>query len=115
MFQKTGAFPEPFCSPELCHNNEKYRLDPALTRGFRFRQLLWTSDAGVPDLGGVAEEEEASFADEVQQPELKFPGAYRSITIEINVRPFPSFVSFLKMKDQRMLRKAKVLENEPLL
>lgn len=49
-------------------------------------QLLWMSDAGVPDLGGVAEEEEASFADEVQQPELKFPGAYRSVTIEIQVR-----------------------------
>jgi hypothetical protein len=34
----------------------------------------------------VTEDEEASFADEVQQPELKFPGAYRSITIEITVR-----------------------------
>lgn len=47
-------------------------------------QVLWVSNDGIPDLGGVPEEE-PSFADEVQQPALIFPGAYRSISIELKV------------------------------
>ncbi|KAI5066379.1 hypothetical protein GOP47_0019003 [Adiantum capillus-veneris] len=48
------------------------------------QQVLWVSEDGVPDLGGIPEEE-PSFADEVQQPSLIFAGAYRSIVIELKV------------------------------
>ncbi|KAK1260374.1 DNA polymerase epsilon catalytic subunit A [Acorus gramineus] len=38
----------------------------------------------IPDLGGIAEED-SSFADEVQQPVLTYPGAYRRVTVELKV------------------------------
>jgi DNA polymerase epsilon subunit 1 len=42
------------------------------------------SDNGVPDLGGI-NNEEAFFADEVQQTSLVFPGAYRKVSVELKV------------------------------
>jgi hypothetical protein len=47
-------------------------------------QVLWVSSDGLPDLGGIPEDEPC-FADEVQQPALTYPGAYRSISIELKV------------------------------
>lgn len=48
------------------------------------QQVLWISDDGIPDLGGIPEEE-PSFLDEVQQPVLVFPGAYRTVSIELKI------------------------------
>ncbi|KAK1275110.1 DNA polymerase epsilon catalytic subunit A [Acorus gramineus] len=48
------------------------------------QQVLWISDDGIPDLGGIAEED-SCFADEVQQPVLTYPGAYRRVTVELKV------------------------------
>ncbi|GLJ44675.1 hypothetical protein SUGI_0939260 [Cryptomeria japonica] len=48
------------------------------------QQVLWISDDGVPDLGGITEEE-PSFADEVQQPVLIYPGAYRTVSVELKI------------------------------
>ncbi|CAI9105576.1 OLC1v1004524C1 [Oldenlandia corymbosa var. corymbosa] len=48
------------------------------------QQVLWISDNGIPDLGG-AKEEMAAFIDEVNQPVLNYPGAYRKITAELKV------------------------------
>eukprot|EP00250_Pteridium_aquilinum_P003833 c14110_g1_i1 orf=789-5363(-) len=59
--------------------------DNFYARALRDHQhVLWVSEDGVPDLGGVPEEE-PSFADEVQQPSLIFAGAYRTIVIELKV------------------------------
>eukprot|EP00897_Mesotaenium_endlicherianum_P006205 jgi/Mesen1/5612/ME000282S04761 len=51
----------------------------------QYAHLLWMSETGLPDLGGIAEEEEASFADEVQGPELTYSGAYRCMCVELTV------------------------------
>ncbi|KAK9279688.1 hypothetical protein L1049_013368 [Liquidambar formosana] len=48
------------------------------------QQVLWISDDGVPDLGGL-NEEDTCFADEVHQPVLTYPGAYRKITVELKI------------------------------
>nr|GLL21491.1 DNA polymerase epsilon catalytic subunit A-like [Ipomoea trifida] len=48
------------------------------------RQILWISDNGIPDLGGT-HEEASSFTDEVNQPVLIYPGAYRKVTIELKL------------------------------
>ncbi|KAI7983738.1 DNA polymerase epsilon catalytic subunit A [Camellia lanceoleosa] len=48
------------------------------------QQVLWISDNGIPDLGGI-NEEESCFADEVNQPVLTYPGAYRKVTIELKI------------------------------
>ncbi|KAK9999535.1 hypothetical protein SO802_019138 [Lithocarpus litseifolius] len=48
------------------------------------QQVLWISDDGVPDLGGI-NEEDTCFADEVHQPVLTYPGAYRKITVELKI------------------------------
>ncbi|MCO5564216.1 hypothetical protein L7F22_017874 [Adiantum nelumboides] len=59
--------------------------DSFYARALRDHQhVLWVSEDGVPDLGGIPEEE-PSFADEVQQPSLIFAGAYRTIVIELKV------------------------------
>ena len=47
-------------------------------------KVLWISDDGIPDLGGIPEEE-PSFLDEVQQPVLVFPGAYRRVSVELKI------------------------------
>nr|GMD12608.1 DNA polymerase epsilon catalytic subunit A-like [Ipomoea batatas] len=48
------------------------------------QQILWISDNGIPDLGGT-HEEASSFMDEVNQPVLIYPGAYRKVTIELKL------------------------------
>ncbi|CAI7838422.1 unnamed protein product, partial [Closterium sp. NIES-53] len=48
--------------------------------------LLWLSHTGVPDVGGVAEEEAMSFLDEVQQPQVVVPGHYTTITVELKIQ-----------------------------
>ncbi|KAL8475241.1 hypothetical protein ACS0TY_031590 [Phlomoides rotata] len=48
------------------------------------QQVLWVSDNGFPDLGGT-NEEEPCFIDEVNQPVLTYPGAYRKVTVELKI------------------------------
>ncbi|PKA64815.1 DNA polymerase epsilon catalytic subunit A [Apostasia shenzhenica] len=48
------------------------------------QQVLWISDDGVPDLGGTYEGD-TCFADEVNQPSLTYPGAYRRVAIELKI------------------------------
>ncbi|XP_020701921.2 DNA polymerase epsilon catalytic subunit A isoform X1 [Dendrobium catenatum] len=48
------------------------------------QQLLWVSDDGIPDLGGIYEGD-TCFADEVNQPALTYPGAYRRVAVELKV------------------------------
>ncbi|KAJ4762241.1 Dna polymerase epsilon catalytic subunit a [Rhynchospora pubera] len=48
------------------------------------QQVLWISDDGIPDLGGT-HEGDSCFADEVSQPDLNNPGAYRRISVELKI------------------------------
>ncbi|XP_071730284.1 DNA polymerase epsilon catalytic subunit A-like [Rutidosis leptorrhynchoides] len=48
------------------------------------QQILWISDDGNPDLGGN-HEEETCYSDEVNQPVLIYPGAYRKVTVELKI------------------------------
>ncbi|XP_075520013.1 DNA polymerase epsilon catalytic subunit A-like isoform X2 [Primulina tabacum] len=48
------------------------------------QQVLWISDNGIPDLGGI-DEEVPCFIDEVTQPVLTYPGAYRKVTVELKI------------------------------
>ncbi|KAL6523491.1 hypothetical protein OROGR_017094 [Orobanche gracilis] len=48
------------------------------------QQILWVSDNGIPDLGGD-NEEETCYSDEVYQPVLTYPGAYRKVTVELKI------------------------------
>ncbi|KAI4373579.1 hypothetical protein MLD38_011693 [Melastoma candidum] len=48
------------------------------------QQVLWISDNGIPDLGGISEEY-ACFVDEVHQMVLIYPGAYRKISVELKI------------------------------
>ncbi|XP_068664091.1 DNA polymerase epsilon catalytic subunit A-like isoform X2 [Aristolochia californica] len=62
-----------------------YTADMFFSRALRDQQqVLWISDDGIPDLGGICEED-ACFADEVHQPTLAFPGAYRKVTVELKI------------------------------
>ncbi|KAG7653527.1 DNA polymerase epsilon catalytic subunit A C-terminal [Arabidopsis suecica] len=62
-----------------------FTIDIFLSRALRDQQqVLWVSDNGVPDLGGI-NNEEAFFADEVQQTSLIFPGAYRKVSVELKI------------------------------
>ncbi|CAM8878713.1 unnamed protein product [Rhodiola kirilowii] len=62
-----------------------YTADVFFSRALRDQQqILWISDDGVPDLGGI-NEEDACFADEVYQPVLTYPGAYRKVTVELKI------------------------------
>ncbi|XVE59543.1 hypothetical protein DITRI_Ditri05aG0054200 [Diplodiscus trichospermus] len=48
------------------------------------QQVLSISDDGVPDLGGIGEEDTCS-ADEVCQPVIAYPGAYRKVSVELKI------------------------------
>ncbi|WCJ41776.1 DNA polymerase epsilon catalytic subunit A [Euphorbia peplus] len=62
-----------------------FTADVFISRALRDQQqLLWVSDDGVPDLGGISEES-TCFADEVHQPILIYPGAYRKVTVELKI------------------------------
>ncbi|KAK6138450.1 hypothetical protein DH2020_027825 [Rehmannia glutinosa] len=59
--------------------------DIFLSRALRdHQQVLWISDNGIPDLGGT-NEEVPCFIDEVNQPVLTYPGAYRKVTVELKI------------------------------
>ncbi|CAA7036272.1 unnamed protein product [Microthlaspi erraticum] len=67
------------------HDWLTFTVDIFLSRALRDQQqVLWVSDNGVPDLGGI-NNEETFFADEVQQTSLVFPGAYRKVSVEIKI------------------------------
>ncbi|KAJ8768060.1 hypothetical protein K2173_021000 [Erythroxylum novogranatense] len=62
-----------------------YVADVFFSRALRDQQqVLWISDDGVPDLGGI-NEESTCFADEVHQPVLTYPGAYRKVSVELKI------------------------------
>ncbi|KAL5717104.1 DNA-directed DNA polymerase [Ranunculus cassubicifolius] len=62
-----------------------YTADVFFSRALRDQQhILWISDDGIPDLGGITEDD-TSFADEVIQSVLNYPGAYRKITVELKI------------------------------
>ncbi|KAH6814720.1 DNA polymerase epsilon catalytic subunit [Perilla frutescens var. frutescens] len=48
------------------------------------QQVLWISDNGFPDLGGT-NEDVPCFIDEVNQPVLTYPGAYRKVAVELKI------------------------------
>ncbi|PPR80400.1 hypothetical protein GOBAR_AA40313 [Gossypium barbadense] len=62
-----------------------YTADVFYSRALRDQQqVLWISDDGVPDLGGIGEED-TCFADEVCQPVITYPGAYRKVSVELKI------------------------------
>ncbi|KAL9143406.1 hypothetical protein ABFS82_14G234200 [Erythranthe guttata] len=62
-----------------------HTADIFLSRALRDQQqVLWVSDNGIPDLGG-SNEEVPCFIDEVSQPVLTYPGAYRKVTVELKI------------------------------
>ncbi|KAL2240087.1 UNVERIFIED_CONTAM: DNA polymerase epsilon catalytic subunit A, partial [Sesamum indicum] len=62
-----------------------HTIDIFLSRALHDQQqVLWISDNGIPDLGGT-NEEVPCFIDEVNQPVLTYPGAYRKITVELKI------------------------------
>ncbi|KFK43140.1 hypothetical protein AALP_AA1G085200 [Arabis alpina] len=62
-----------------------FTVDIFLSRALRDQQqVLWVSDNGVPDLGGI-NNEETFFADEMQQTSLVYPGAYRKVSVELKI------------------------------
>eukprot|EP00898_Chlorokybus_atmophyticus_P000434 jgi/Chlat1/1391/Chrsp12S02054 len=64
-----------------------YVADVFFSRALRdHNHVLWMSNTGMPDLGGVAMQDELSFTDEVQRPELCYPGAYGQLTVELKIQ-----------------------------
>ncbi|XP_074301915.1 DNA polymerase epsilon catalytic subunit A-like [Silene latifolia] len=62
-----------------------YTIDIFFSRALRDnQQVLWISEDGVPDLGGF-NKDNSCFVDEVNQPVLVYPGAYRKITVELKI------------------------------
>ncbi|XP_062083133.1 DNA polymerase epsilon catalytic subunit A-like isoform X2 [Humulus lupulus] len=62
-----------------------HTADVIFSRALRDQQqVLWISDDGIPDLGGI-NEEDTCFVDEVHQPVLTYPGAYRKVTVELKI------------------------------
>ncbi|KAK6247338.1 hypothetical protein QUC31_018903 [Theobroma cacao] len=62
-----------------------FTADVFFSRALRDQQqVLWISDDGVPDLGGTGEED-ICYADEVHQPVITYPGAYRKVSVELKI------------------------------
>ncbi|KAK3158029.1 hypothetical protein QOZ80_2AG0131930 [Eleusine coracana subsp. coracana] len=62
-----------------------FTADVFFSRALRDQQqVLWISDDGIPDLGGTYEGD-TCFADEVIQPALTYPGAYRRVSVELKI------------------------------
>eukprot|EP00268_Persea_americana_P026628 TRINITY_DN2608_c0_g1_i2.p1 TRINITY_DN2608_c0_g1~~TRINITY_DN2608_c0_g1_i2.p1 ORF type:complete len:2201 (+),score=389.42 TRINITY_DN2608_c0_g1_i2:181-6783(+) len=62
-----------------------FTVDIFFSRALRDeQQVLWISNDGIPDLGGTCDED-SCFADEVHQPVLIYPGAYRKVTVELKI------------------------------
>ncbi|KAL6634447.1 hypothetical protein ACP70R_027118 [Stipagrostis hirtigluma subsp. patula] len=57
---------------------------PVSDRSWNYLRVLWISDDGIPDLGGTYEGD-TCFADEVIQPALTYPGAYRRVSVELKI------------------------------
>ena len=49
------------------------------------RHLLWASENQLPDLGGAEQDFYSVWSDPLSEPILNVPGAYRSISVEIDV------------------------------
>ncbi|GJY19845.1 DNA polymerase epsilon catalytic subunit A [Tanacetum coccineum] len=65
----------------MCFN---VQCDIAMDDALAAFVILWVSDNGISDLGGD-NEEEICYSDEVNQPVLTFPGAYRKVTVELKI------------------------------
>ncbi|XP_027348237.1 DNA polymerase epsilon catalytic subunit A-like [Abrus precatorius] len=61
-----------------------FTADIFFSRAMHDKQVLWISDDGLPDLGGINGEQNC-FVDEVHQPVLTYPGAYRKVTVELKI------------------------------
>ncbi|XP_020246667.1 DNA polymerase epsilon catalytic subunit A-like [Asparagus officinalis] len=62
-----------------------FTADVLFSRALRDQQqILWTSDDGIPDLGGIFEGD-TCFVDEVSQPAFTYPGAYRRVAVELKI------------------------------
>ncbi|XP_057534123.1 DNA polymerase epsilon catalytic subunit A-like [Amaranthus tricolor] len=62
-----------------------YTIDVFFSRALRDnQQVLWISNDGRPDLGGFGEDD-TCFVDEVNQPILIYPGAYRKVSVELKI------------------------------
>ncbi|KMT05520.1 hypothetical protein BVRB_7g176430 [Beta vulgaris subsp. vulgaris] len=62
-----------------------YTIDMFFSRALRdHQQVLWISNDGLPDLGGFSEED-SCFVDEVHQPVVIYPGAYRKVSVELKI------------------------------
>ncbi|KAI3505565.1 hypothetical protein L1887_27697 [Cichorium endivia] len=73
---------------------------------FSYLIIFWVSDNGIPDLGGDIEEE-TCYSDEVNQPVLTYPGAYRKVTVELkDATSCPPTFRVLKQLIQRCLADA---------
>lgn len=49
------------------------------------RHLLWASEGHLPDLGGAEEDDYAAWIDPLHEPTLNLPGAYRTISVELDL------------------------------
>ena len=47
--------------------------------------LLWASESSIPDLGGAETDEYGAWNDEIIEQSKNFPGAYRSICVELDM------------------------------
>ncbi|URE33478.1 DNA polymerase [Musa troglodytarum] len=62
-----------------------FTADVFFSRALRDKQqVLWISDDGIPDFGGIYEGD-TCFADEVNQPTASYPGAYRKVAVELKI------------------------------
>ncbi|CAL9170786.1 unnamed protein product [Musa hybrid cultivar] len=62
-----------------------FTADVFFSRALRDKQqVLWISDDGIPDFGGIYEGD-TCFADEVNQPAASYPGAYRKVAVELKI------------------------------
>ncbi|KAF3780559.1 DNA polymerase epsilon catalytic subunit A [Nymphaea thermarum] len=77
----------------------------------RYAHVLWISDCGIPDLGGLFEED-ASFIDEIQQLVITYPGAYRKVTVELKIHHL-AVNSLLKSSQLDEIEGGMLLGHEP--
>ncbi|XP_042374345.1 DNA polymerase epsilon catalytic subunit A-like [Zingiber officinale] len=62
-----------------------FTADVFFSRALRDQQqVLWISDDGIPDFGGIYEGE-TCFVDEVNQPAYSYLGAYRKVAVELKI------------------------------
>ena len=49
------------------------------------RHLLWASESGFPDLGGLEGDENDIWADDDAVPTIEVAGAYRTICVDMDL------------------------------